>query len=106
MSNEAALLESQRGDTHSQNIMKMVLSKPPWIVNDAALPCHKAPVNGQVQILVLARQHTVLLYNAHYPKLAGHFWVTRIYNTLRQHFCWSHMPQEVHAYFSQYELCR
>lgn len=55
MPSEAALLESQQGDMYCQNSMKMVGSKPPWVLNNVGMLCRKAPVEVHIQIVAPSR---------------------------------------------------
>lgn len=97
MPSEAELLESKECDTYCKNLKKMVSVESSFVFNEKCVLCRQAAVNGCNQIVVPERQRTALLYNAHYQKLAGHPVTRRMYDILRQHYYWPHMPKDVHA---------
>lgn len=84
----------------------MVIVDPSCILNEKQGLCPNASVNRYIPILVPGKQEIALLYNAHYPKLAGPRGARRMYHTLKQLYSWMHLSQDVHAYALHCESCR
>jgi Integrase zinc binding domain len=63
--------------------------------NDEGLLVRKAPLNGSEQIVVLAALRPRLLHLEHYPRVAGHPGVSRMFCALRRQYFWRNVSANV-----------
>lgn len=78
----AQLLEQERA-LYCYNLEKLIGIDPPRIYNEAELLCQKAFNNEIKQVATPSAMQRAVLYNAQYPKLAGHSGVRKLYSLLR-----------------------
>lgn len=64
-------------------------------LNDAGILVRKAPLDGVEQIVVPPTLRPRLLHLEHFPRVAGHPGVTRMFRSLRRHYFWEHMASDV-----------
>jgi hypothetical protein len=63
--------------------------------NDEGLLVRKAPLDGSEQIVVPATLRPRLLHLEHYPRVAGHPGVSRMFRSLRRRYFWRNMSADV-----------
>lgn len=70
------------------------------------LLCCNLSMDGCIPVSVPEALCTGVKYNAHYPKLAWHHEANRMYDNLKKHYYWLHMPTDVQSNFGQCESDR
>jgi len=73
-------------------------------VQDGLL-CRTSPIDSCVQVVVPRSLINRLLYLSHDPVLQGHPGITRMYDTLRQHFYWPLMYGDIEYYVATCRSC-
>jgi Integrase zinc binding domain len=64
-------------------------------LNDTGIVVRKAPLDGAEQIVVPPSLRPRILHLEHFPRVAGHPGVTRMFRSIRRHYFWEHMASDV-----------
>lgn len=102
MPSEQKVMMAQTEDELCRNIRKMVCDEPSWFFNQQKPPCRRITVDGITQVVVLQSYRGAVLYKAHYPKLARHLGVRRIYDSLRRKLYCPRLPTDEYRKVSKY----
>jgi Integrase zinc binding domain len=74
-------------------------------VDDHGLLVRRAHLDGSRQIVIPAVLRSRLLHLEHFPKVAGHPGMTRMFRSMRKRFFWKHMAADVSETIRQCPVC-
>jgi Integrase zinc binding domain/Integrase core domain len=74
-------------------------------VDDHGLLVWRAPLDGSRQIVIPAVLRPRLLHLEHFPKVAGHPGMTKMFRSMRKRFLWKHMAADVSETIRQCPIC-
>jgi Integrase zinc binding domain len=74
-------------------------------VHDHVLLVRRASLDGYRQIVVPAVLRPQLINLEHFPKVAGHPGITRMFRSMRKRFFWKHMAPDVSETIRQCLIC-
>lgn len=105
-SNAGRVSASKASDSKCQAAGKSVRLPASWITDDHhGFLVRQVRVSRALQKYVPVTLHAYLLYLSHYPTLARHHREQRMYDTMRRHFFWSHMANDVHRTEEDWSSC-
>lgn len=84
MLTKSTIIEAQVEVWHCRNSRSMVGIAPVWVYDDTGSMCRKPPIDGSSQKFIQQKYRAAVIYNAHYPKLAEHSGVRRMYDFMRK----------------------